>query len=306
LAGITFFTLDALIFRPSIYARLLTTLSAQSNFAHDVSMEKSRLPSGKREVLLIGDSRMNAAFDPQEFVVKYPKSTLQPIQVSREGASARSWYYALPKIDPSQNRYEAIVIPLEGYEPTPRVEDFADAPLAAPIQEVSEWLPLGRSQDAPEPGTANIEDLRIGYRDGKIIAAPKHFSPSQIHEVEALLVPSDGSSAQVRAKRFLEYHLQWYGKIIELYAHSQTRIIFVYMPHEPFPIPSLTPLISAPDFRKLLPNPGNVVFLDSNNYMDLESPEYFYDIRHLNKAGSMIFTNLIAEQLAQALPEREK
>jgi hypothetical protein len=354
LSVLTFLALDALVFRSGLYARLLAVHSVQGNFFHFVQMERARPSSGRPEVLLSGNSHMNAAFSMAEFHSLYPGANLTVIRGARFGIWLRPWYYILQHIDPSHDRYAAIVIPLEGYRPAPEGRDYrnvlVDMQVLAPIATVREWedlvedftdpelrrealwmtlfaghvyaadfqnfflKPFSRTADSlhirhdlldamteEQTDSHTLQDLTYDLSTKKVTHSPSHFSSSTTKEVERMLEGPGGVSLEQATERLAEYETKWLNRIVDLYKDSPTKIIFVYIPSHPFPMPSLTPLASAPDLRQHLPQRANVIYIPEDNYAQLDDPKYFCDMNHLNHDGGEIFTRTFSPQLISVL-----
>lgn len=66
-------------------------------------------------------------------------------------------------------------------------------------------------------------------------------------------------------------------------------------------MPAFTPVPSAPDVRSLVPGERNVMFVDEDEFADLQRPEYFWDLLHLNRAGRRIFSERVGALIGQIL-----
>jgi len=127
---------DALVFRSGFYTQYLEPLSSTGTYERMFYAEANRRPSGKKEVLVMGNSRVAEGFS-----AKIANDSKQDgywfLNCSVPATGARAFYYFLRDVDPHRDRYAAIAIPLDDYDDPDSIEDPAD--------EVSEmWLVIGR------------------------------------------------------------------------------------------------------------------------------------------------------------------
>lgn len=91
----------------------------------------------------------------------------------------------------------------------------------------------------------------------------------------------------------------WYGKIVDYYRDSPTRVIFIRLPRGPLtPLPAPAKPHSA--VRSLASAP-KVILLPEHLCDSLERPELFLDMWHLNDSGETEFSHLLAREVAGAL-----
>ena len=119
--------------------------------------------------------------------------------------------------------------------------------------------------------------------------------------------------ARKEARRFLlrnpppphlhqRYLQKWYGKIVDHYRGSQTRLIFTRLPRGPLPRQYPT---EQPGLLREYAAHGRVTLLDEHLFDSLERPELFQDAMHLNAQGSEQFTRTLVQELdALAHPNR--
>lgn len=91
----------------------------------------------------------------------------------------------------------------------------------------------------------------------------------------------------------------WYGRILDRYRGSRTRMIFLRLPRGPLVRPELVRKRSA-TIRELGRRPG-VVLIDEDAFDPLERPELFQDGLHLNRPGSIRFSRMMVDSIAAAL-----
>jgi hypothetical protein len=143
LSILLFFALDAVIFRSGLYAKVVSPETTAGKLLYTASYERARPANPDRDVLLLGNSKMEFAFWVKHFEVVSPNSKLHFIQGAVSGSTEEWWHYMLQYLDPNRDRYAAIVIPISGYKIGPVEEDFQNrfenAQDLAPILRLPEW-----------------------------------------------------------------------------------------------------------------------------------------------------------------------
>jgi hypothetical protein len=119
LLGITaFILLDGVVFHSGLYVWILAPSSYAGRLAEITQAEKDRAPSGLKEVLVLGDSRIAEGFSTNLANELGSTNGLKFVSLAEPAASANTWYYMVRQVDPTTRRYSAIVIPYGvGYEP---------------------------------------------------------------------------------------------------------------------------------------------------------------------------------------------
>ena len=120
----------------------------------------------------------------------------------------------------------------------------------------------------------------------------------------------EGVSPQVQAEMKLHTHFRlwsvrgperayrtaWLGRIIERYRGTRTRIALISVPYRPFSIPFSWPA-GADSFAALASRNPRVAVLNEHLFEDLEKPDLFFDVFHLNRTGRALFSNRLATAL---------
>ena len=113
-----FICVDAIIFHSGLYVSILAPTSYAGRIAEITQAEKDRAPSGLKEVLVLGDSRIAEGFSTSLANELGSPAGLEFVSLAEPAASANTWYYMVREVDPTTRRYSAIVIPYGvGYEP---------------------------------------------------------------------------------------------------------------------------------------------------------------------------------------------
>jgi hypothetical protein len=113
-----FILLDGVIFHSGLYGSILTPNSYAGRIAEITQTEKTRAPSGLKEVLVLGDSRIAEGFSSTLANELGSPVGLKFVSLAEPAASANTWYYMVREVDRTTRRYCAIVIPYGvGYEP---------------------------------------------------------------------------------------------------------------------------------------------------------------------------------------------
>jgi len=102
------------------------------------------------------------------------------------------------------------------------------------------------------------------------------------------------------------YRKMWMGRIIDWYRGTRTRIVITALPRRPFPVPFSWPIDSGSFIVQVSKNPA-VTVLDEHLFDDLQRPEYFVDVYHMNSKGRNLFSRRLAATLIQRLePHSER
>ena len=96
------------------------------------------------------------------------------------------------------------------------------------------------------------------------------------------------------------YCRYWYGRILDYYRGSGTKVIFMQIPRWPLPIPAFQTHNPDSAARGCRSNPGAIV-LDEHLLEGLERPELFMDEVHLNREGMHRFTGIVAREVRRVL-----
>jgi hypothetical protein len=113
-----FLCVDGAIFHSGLYVSILAPNSYAGRVATITQAEKDRAPSGLKEVLVLGDSRIAEGFSTTLANELGAPAGLKFVSLAEPAASANTWDYMVREVDPAARRYSAIVIPYGiGYEP---------------------------------------------------------------------------------------------------------------------------------------------------------------------------------------------
>ena len=142
------------------------------------------------------------------------------------------------------------------------------------------------------PGDSrSLAGLSVDWTTRKI-SYPAGIDPGTRGLVEAsILWPDYPSTGQARA-----YRKEWFGRIIDRYRGSRTRLIFLRLPRGPVPLPrwfTPKPTASILEFQSR----PNVIVMDEHAFDELERPELFFNPPHLNAEGSARFSRMLAERV---------
>jgi len=99
--------------------------------------------------------------------------------------------------------------------------------------------------------------------------------------------------------QFARYRRRWLGAILDRYRGSRTKIIFLQLPRGPVVRPNLTTDRTS-SIREFAAH-GKALLMDEHKFDSLERPELFGDVQHLNEAGGLQFTTMVAEEVSRML-----
>ena len=97
------------------------------------------------------------------------------------------------------------------------------------------------------------------------------------------------------------YRRRWLGAILDRYRGSRTRIIFLQLPRGPVVRPGAASDSSSTirDFAAA----DKALLMDSHEFDSLEHPELFGDAMHLNEAGGIEFSTMVARAVNRMLTQ---
>ncbi len=101
--------------------------------------------------------------------------------------------------------------------------------------------------------------------------------------------------------RVAAYYRAWYGRILDRYRGSRTKIVFVRLARAPIPRPDGLVRKKSSTIRDFASSLPNVLLCDEHAFDSLEHPELFRDALHLNRAGIARFSPMLAEEIGRML-----
>jgi len=96
------------------------------------------------------------------------------------------------------------------------------------------------------------------------------------------------------------YLKEWYGRVLDYYRGSRTRVIFLRLPRGPVVRPP-APGRRTAALRELARVHPNAVLMPEETFDPLERGENFVDALHLNDGGSVAFSRLAARETVRLL-----
>jgi hypothetical protein len=141
---------------------------------------------------------------------------------------------------------------------------------------------------------ADLTGLTIDW-DHKVARFPDRLTAPQRDFINSTLfapLPPD-------RRRETAYFHYWFGRIVDRYRDSGTKIIFVRVPRAPVSPPDRAPKRDS-SIRQLASKP-NVIVLDEHRFDELERPELFGDPLHLNGDGMAKFSRILATEVRSHL-----
>jgi len=123
---------DMGVFRSGFYARFLDPdKSATGYVERSLYDEINRKPSGRKEVLVVGNSRIAEGFSAK--IANERQSTYWFSNFGVSATGDRVWYYLVRDVDPHRNRYDAIALTIDDYDDPDDYEDVADRASEMPL-----------------------------------------------------------------------------------------------------------------------------------------------------------------------------
>jgi hypothetical protein len=141
----------------------------------------------------------------------------------------------------------------------------------------------------------SLEGLRIDWPAWKV-TFPPGLDQDQIDTVNRDLMREPAP----QTGRLAAFRRAWYGRILDRYRGSPTKIIFVRLPRGPIPRPDGLVHKKSATIREFASRP-NVLLCDEHAFDSLEHPELFRDALHLNRDGIALFSPMLAEDIGRML-----
>ncbi len=105
---------------------------------------------------------------------------------------------------------------------------------------------------------------------------------------------------QPQTGRMAAFRREWFGRILDRYRDSRTRIIFLRLPRGPIPRPASLARSNGSVIREFAARP-NVLLVDERFFDSLERPDLFADGMHMNKYGVAPFSSMLAREIGRLL-----
>jgi hypothetical protein len=141
----------------------------------------------------------------------------------------------------------------------------------------------------------DLAGLSIDWKEWKA-DYPARLTPGERQTIDDILlrrpVPQEGFSAA--------YNRKWFGKIIDRYRGTRTKLAFYRLPRGPIARPEGLVKRETSSVREFGARPG-VILLDEHAFEELERPEYFIDPLHLNAEGCKRYSAILARHVGTAL-----
>ena len=338
---VAFICVDGAVFHSGLYVSILAPSSYAGRVAKIAQAEKERAPSGLKEVLVLGDSRIAEGFSATLANELGLPAGLKFVSLAEPAASANTWYYMVREVDPTTRRYAAIVIPYGiGYEPNSA--DPLRISMTAPLLRYGDCFHFASGfQRWSGRFRAFIACLLRGsaYQDDvvdllshpvarirSIQRADKKHSGSEYKGRDYDLVGTsyDAATGQVTfAAKLTESQRLAFRKSLIQPSQSDTeyslklqrdwipRIMDRYS-HSPTAI-ILTPLPRGPflelggfskGYESVLPSSviqRTSFSLPGHTFEFLEKPENYFDAFHLNAKGRQKFTETLVSEVLRRL-----
>ena len=140
----------------------------------------------------------------------------------------------------------------------------------------------------------NLTGLQIDWQH-RTMQFPARVPENRRTDIKNELFPTLPPD-QGRQTAYLRY---WYGRIIDYYRGSGTKLIFMRVPRAAISPPDDPPKLNSA-IRQIASQP-DVIVLDEHVFNQLEHPELFWDGWHLNRDGMEQFSRLLASEVRREL-----
>jgi hypothetical protein len=160
-------------------------------------------------------------------------------------------------------------------------------------------IAVARREDGPRRynelwGSYAVTGLSVDWKT-RTIHFPEDSTESQKRELTDVLLRPTIQQTGLRG----QYLRLWYGRIVQHYRGSRTKVVFMRLPRGPVLRPAVAGKTAAA--RELAAANPNVWLLPEHAFDSLEQPRYFGDAMHLNHVGSQEFSRMVARETSRAL-----
>jgi hypothetical protein len=140
----------------------------------------------------------------------------------------------------------------------------------------------------------SVAGIDIDYQH-KQVRYPNSISQDMRELIERILFRPMPPDKGIR----ISYFRYWYGRIVDRYKGTGTKVVFVRVPRAPVTPPN-SPYKPNSAVRQMASHP-DVVMLDEQLYNPLEKPELFMDPLHLDREGMILFSRILATETRRVL-----
>jgi len=141
----------------------------------------------------------------------------------------------------------------------------------------------------------NMAGLAVDWQARKITHYPDAATPAVRRMLDdVLLRPTGRYTGQHTA-----YLRKWFGKIVDRYRGTRTRILFMRLPRGPVVRPYV-PDAPTSAVREIAAR-ADAILMDEHLFDELERPEWFKDALHLSNAGAERFTEILVREVRKIL-----
>jgi hypothetical protein len=140
----------------------------------------------------------------------------------------------------------------------------------------------------------NVAGLQIDWQHN-VAHYPASFTPEQRKLIEDVLFGPKPPDAGLLTR----YLRRWYGRIVDHYRNSGTKLIFLRVPRAPQPPPEHPPKVNSA--IRQIASEHDVVVLDEHLFDQLERTDLFADPMHLNAEGMGRFSRILATEVRRVL-----
>ena len=338
--------LDALIFRTGLYTSVLEPDSSTGLFELILRREhEAQSRHGGNLIVTLGDSRF--AYYPRVANQQTAATGFTFRSAGVAGTDARAWYYMLRDLDPTRDRYRAIVFGVEDYDDEDGAYDVSDDLTAlhyvAARLRLTDVVPFALSFHSPAARweafrgslfkgivfqrdilallthpAKRLADVKLtngGYEEWTYgyVETDRNVVGLKVDwpTLTASFPPgNDGLRDQMnccvlyrpypQTGQIAEFRRKWFGRLLERYRGTPTKLVFLRLPRGPSPRPDGLVQKKSSSIREFAARPG-VLLADEHAFDSLERPELFKDAFHLNNAGCALFSVRMAQEVARLL-----
>ncbi len=183
-----------------------------------------------------------------------------------------------------------------GFALQPDIHDFLEHPRRR-IDVVRLYRDFDRWIENHEETDSSMSGLKIDWANWSAQLPPGFADEAKTVEKGLMRRPAPQQGRMAAFRRF------WFGRILERYRESRTKVIFLRLARGPIQRPDFLKRGSGSTVHDLARDYPNAALVGEHAFDSLEDPANFGDGTHLNRAGANRFAEMLPREIAGVLAE---
>jgi len=164
------------------------------------------------------------------------------------------------------------------------------------LTEAAAWREHGwQWQNDYDGHEEDLTGMQVNWAD-QTIKFPERLPPSEQERITKRLF----GQPPIQQGRIARFRRLWFGKILDLYRNSDTKLIFLALPRGPV-LPAKPKVQPLSHSIRDMSRPPAVFLLPENYFASLEDVRFYFDSLHLNRKGRNQFSSMLAQIIRSTL-----